>query len=69
MIVSDIDAADKWCPMMRLADKSGAVVNVDKHGLRSDETSCMGSDCMMWELSEKVDEFDYPLGYCGLSKR
>ncbi|MGE0665499.1 MAG: hypothetical protein AB7O49_02975 [Sphingomonadales bacterium] len=61
MIVSNHQAASKWCPMAR-PDKDGRGINRTPGGEPLPGSSCLGTGCMLWV------EHEYEHGYCGLAR-
>ncbi len=67
---------DKWCPMSRLEDSdSKSTYNRGSMGELIEESSCYGSDCMMWRYyfpsgkltKEETEDYTFNDGYCGLA--
>ena len=80
MIVLAVDAAKKWCPMVRTvwqSPYSDVAVTVNTQEESYANPGCQGSGCMMWRWFEthvndpaspgnlKKDNRAY--GYCGLA--
>lgn len=63
MILSEDEAATKWCPMIRMGVNLEGIV----------EPNCVGSGCMMWRWYEVPPEVPNRnnmkgyFGYCGLA--
>ena len=64
MTTSEQEAKTKWCPFSTVAAPFGKfAVNRDNYdGSTSPGTWCIGSRCMAWRWTARVDH-----GYCGLA--
>lgn len=81
--MTESDAKQKWCPMVRQAGRDGGSYNRATSGANA--CNCIGSDCMMWRETEPLRTMNgqhvpagyeraYPeavqmrkTGYCGLA--
>ena len=63
IVMEELEAMDKWCPMVRLLfldDNSVTAVNREKSGYSEPYYNCIGSDCAVWVWDDDID------GHCGL---
>jgi hypothetical protein len=71
MLMSEKEARERWCPMVRYArqlEPGEIVVAFNRCEGRTDyvnnppSSRCIASECMMWRQEDRDD-----LGYCGLA--
>ncbi len=54
--MTEEEAAEKWCPMVRLATKGFGNPNRDQDRSRGFEYRCIASECMWWGWEETLDD-------------
>ena len=67
--MTEEEAKQKWCPMVRLGNAyapDGDSVSWDNRGNGYHETNCIGSECMAWRLAHADS---HSTGSCGLVGR
>jgi len=68
MMMTEEQAKQKWCPMVRAADNTSdnnsanASASVDGDGRNPPYARCIGSNCMMWRQDTGQN-----VGECGLT--
>lgn len=62
MILTEKEAAEKWCPQAR-------VFRAGEAGTGNAGVRCIGSACMMWEWVDQRPEPTQSVGTCGLINR
>ena len=76
MIVTEKEAATKWCPLARLTGSENVAWNrVETSRGEHYSTMCIGSQCMAWrwafeastqgDVSIAKDDTGYRVGFCG----
>lgn len=77
MILTELEARERWCPMSRIpgANDAGAVAVVNRNEEGEPHGPCVGSSCMMWRWHFELRGAPTPRlirtsqGYCGLAGR
>lgn len=72
---TEVEAREKWCPMVRTGLTAGMAVNHHVGIIGSahagdvhEETRCVGSHCMMWRWQHPQGRrCEAEQGYCGLA--
>lgn len=70
-MVSEVEAAKKWCPFARIGDADlrwisvNRIVREDLNEGLPESARCVGSDCMAWR-APWMGLFG---GYCGLARQ
>lgn len=74
MILTEKEAAERWCPHSRVAGVEVQGTNrLTPHGFPDPNANCIGSGCMAWrragERSSQEGMFTIvaPVGFCGLA--
>ena len=76
--MTEDEAKTKWCPMVRFIAVSSHLnggaqfIHSNRNDIDTTKRYCIGSDCMMWRLSERHYLDNVPpkspiQGYCGLA--
>lgn len=60
MILLEIEAKSKWCPMTRNVYNDGYTICVGHNDKGDGDSYCIASNCMLWVWIDNK-------GYCGLT--
>jgi hypothetical protein len=69
MLLTEEEAAQKWCPLAQGMQQKGLVANRDEAGSPTSNATCIGSGCMAWrwKLStrQRLARIQPTHGFCG----